>query len=177
VRADLTLRAATPVDVPAIFEIRTAVRENAITIEKLAAVGITPGTVVATLGSVRRGWVVVNAENQVVAFAMVNVEENKIMALFTRPGWEGRGCGTTLLAAAANFLFESGTKKVWLTTGGSTPAAGFYLRRGWVPVTVSDEGEAHFELDRAKWPAAREHAVRGESVDVLPMPPTQSLPQ
>ena len=145
----LTLRPATAADVPAIFDIRTSVGENAITLEKLAAVGITPASVTATLGKSRHGWVMVNAaDNEVVAFSMVDVDENKVLALFTRPGWEDRGCGSALLDAATAYLFTRGATQVWLTTGSDTPAAKFYRRRGWIESGKIEPSDVRFVLNR-----------------------------
>jgi len=152
--ATITFRPATPADVPAIFEIRTAVHEHAMTMEQLAAEGITPASVVKSMASERRGWVAQNAQGQIVAFAMASVKSNFIFGLFTRPGWEGRGCGTALLHAAATHLFDAGAEVVWLTTSPSSRAAEFYHRRGWSAAGLGDKGELRFELKRPPTRAA-----------------------
>jgi len=149
--ADLRFRPAAAADIPAIFDIRTAVRENAISLERLAEVGITPTSVLASLGNTRRGWVMENTERTVVAFVMVELEQSKVLGLFTRPGWENRGCGTTLLRAATNCLFELGAQTIWLTTGGDSPAADFYRHRGWRAVDGPTASELRFEYHREQW--------------------------
>jgi GNAT superfamily N-acetyltransferase len=141
-------REATAADVPAIFQIRTTVHENAITMQRLADVGISPDSVVESLGKSRRGWVIGNGAGAVVAFAMMDVETDTVLGLFTHPGWQGRGCGSTLLRQAAQFLFDRGAKRVTLTTGGDTPAAEFYRRRGWKVDGEVAPGELRFVLDR-----------------------------
>jgi GNAT superfamily N-acetyltransferase len=151
----LGLRPLTPADIPAVFEIRTAVSENAISMERLAEVGITPASVLVSLGKTRRGWVTENEDGMVVAFVMVELEKRSVLGLFTRPGWENRGCGTTLIRAACDCLFELGAQAIWLTTGSDTPAADFYRRRGWRAADGPTPTELRFEYDRERWLAQR----------------------
>lgn len=142
------IRAATADDIPAIFDIRTSVRDNAITLARLAEVGITPESVRSTLGTTRQGWIAADANDVVIAFAMVEVSDAKVLGLFTRPGFERRGCGSTLLDRAAKYLFDHGAATIWLTTGRDTPAADFYRRRGWRVAGEPFPRELRFELDR-----------------------------
>jgi hypothetical protein len=51
------IREAVYADIPAIFAIRIAVKENAATLERLAELGITPASVRDSLVSNYKGWV------------------------------------------------------------------------------------------------------------------------
>ena len=143
------LRPATIADVPAMFAIRTAVTENLLTLGQLAALGITPASVAASLRKHCRAWVVEQEEGKIAAFAIADLAAGSIFALFTRPGFEGRGYGTALLDVATRCLFEAGATVASLTTGRDSPAAGFYRRRGWREAELSADGEVRFERSRA----------------------------
>lgn len=143
------VRPATVADVPAMFAIRTAVLENAVTVGQLAALGITPASVEASLQKHCRAWVVEQEEGKIAAFAIADLAAGSIFALFTLPGSAGRGYGTALLDVATRCLFEAGATVVSLSTGRDSPAAGFYHRRGWREAGLSADGEVQFERRRA----------------------------
>jgi GNAT superfamily N-acetyltransferase len=78
-----------------------------------------------------RGWVAEDA-GRIVAFSMAYGAEGKVFALFTLPGFEGRGCGSRLLDEALTWLKSLGHERAWLSTGRGTRAQAFYERRGWI---------------------------------------------
>ena len=139
------LRIATGSDVPAMFLIRTAVTANPLTLDQLASLGITPGSVAASLKTGHRAWVVEEDTGQICAFAIADPESASIFALFTRPGFERRGYGSALLEIATLELFQSGAAVIWLATGSDSPAADFYRRRGWRDAGIIANGETRFE--------------------------------
>lgn len=51
------IREAVLTDIPAIFAVRTAVKENSATMQRLAEIGITPISVAEALQSHCKGWV------------------------------------------------------------------------------------------------------------------------
>ena len=65
----MDLRQATADDVPAMFEIRIAVRESHMTLEALAREGGTPASVTAYLEEQMRGWVV-SCDDRIVGFSL-----------------------------------------------------------------------------------------------------------
>ena len=142
---DIVFREANAADVPAMFDVRTSVVENAMTWEQLADVGITPATVAASLMTHRKAWVAERGD-EIVGFAMADENDGSIFALFVRPADEGRGIGTRLLDLAVRWLWDRGTSVVTLTTGPETRAAAFYARRGWRDVRILPNGEVRFEL-------------------------------
>lgn len=136
---------ATSRDVGDMMRIRVAVKENALSEERLAALGITEASLVRMLGSDHGGWCA-EVEGEVVAFAMVNHTQGTIFALFVHPDFEGRGVGSALLEAAVAHLAAAGHQRLTLTTGEETRAFRFYLARGWKPTGAHLRDDAELEL-------------------------------
>jgi GNAT superfamily N-acetyltransferase len=143
--AGIVFRQATIGDIPAMFDVRTSVVENAMTWEQLADAGITPASVAASLMAHRRAWVAERGE-WIVGFSMADDTDGSIFALFVRPSDEGRGVGTRLLDLAVQWLSTRGRRVITLTTAPGTRASAFYARRGWIDVGTQPNGEVRFEL-------------------------------
>ena len=124
------IRKAIAADIPALFEIRTAVTENAMTEAELAASGITPERSAELLRTEGRCWVA-EAGKRIVGFCIANVNSRSIWALFVLPAYEGRGIGRGLLETAVDWLRRSGADELWLETETNTRAEGFYEHLGW----------------------------------------------
>ncbi len=144
----MSIRVATEADVPALFEIRTDVRENEMNLDELAAVGVTPASVAEMLRTDGRAWLA-EWDERPAAFAMANASIGTVFALFVRRGYEDRGLGRALLAEAAAWLFSRGWDEIWLTTGVDSPGANaFYRRVGWHFDGVAENGENRYTLAR-----------------------------
>ena len=144
------LRLAGPADIPALFSIRTAVRENHLDLVQLAERGVTPDSVAAMLGdSKARTWVVED-RGEPLAFIMANARDGSVSALFVRPDAEGRGYGGKLLRAAEEWLFASGWEAIWLNTGKEEQnrAHRFYRGAGWNLAGPADHGDVRYEKRR-----------------------------
>ena len=139
-RPAATFRRARSDDAVELFRVRTSVHENHQSEEELANNGVTRESLARMLASDDAcGWCAELAEG-IVAFAIARRSERDVFALFVEPGFEGRGLGSTLLDAAVEWLSESGTERLRLTTGRGTPAQSFYLNRGWADIgTPSSE--------------------------------------
>ena len=97
------IRVATEADVPAIFEVRTSVRENHLSLEGLAARGITPASVAEMIRTTMRAWVA-EVDGEVVAFvpsvsAILFVTELIIATLLLAQTTVFRSRALTVLAA------------------------------------------------------------------------------
>lgn len=133
-------------DLPAIFDIRTSVRENALTMEELAERGITPNSFGARLEEqALQAWCA-EVEDQLVGFSVVDSAAREVFALFVRPEAEGRGVGGALLDVAVDWLFQRGPKPIRLVTGPDTRAYVFYTKRGWRYVSLAPHGDVWMEL-------------------------------
>lgn len=96
--SNAVIRAMRADDMGDTFAVRTSVTENALSLEQLERMGITPASVAASLDGRARGWVA-EEEGVVVAFA-ADAGTRSIFALFVAPEYEGRGLGSALLARA-----------------------------------------------------------------------------
>lgn len=143
----MTIRAATPDDIDGLFHVRTSVRENTLTIEELEELGITKAAVTDLIHNSPCAWVA--AEDQkIVGFSMIIPEDACLFAAFVLPEYENRGIGKQLVRIAEETLFQQ-HEVIWLETGKSTRAAGFYRYTGWGNETAADEGDIRLEKRRA----------------------------
>ena len=133
------IRKARPEDMPAITDVRISVTENHLSVEQMAERGITPASIIAEMVAGHLGAWVAEEKGHIVAFAMADRRDASIFALFTRPGCEGRGHGSALLAEAEAWLAARGHREFWLSTARGSRADKFYARKGWTPADESPE--------------------------------------
>jgi GNAT superfamily N-acetyltransferase len=125
------IRQATPEDLPQITHVRTSVRENHLSVEQMAARGITPEAITSARQSgALAGWVA-ESEGRIVAFSMADKATGRVFALFTIPDQEGQGLGSDLLKCCEVWLRESGIHRAGLDTSRNSKAVHFYEKRGW----------------------------------------------
>ena len=137
----MQIRIAKPEDVPELFEVRLSVTENIMTMEEMAALGITPATLTGMIESgAACGWCV-ESDGKIVGFSMAKQSGREIFALFVRPEYEGRGFGSALLDMGVNWLLEAGQKPIRLNTEPGTRAFSFYKKRGWRETGLSPKEE------------------------------------
>jgi GNAT superfamily N-acetyltransferase len=145
----MTIRLASAADLPSITRVRTAVRENHLSIEAMAARGITHETIAADMALGHLGAWVAEDNGKIVAFAMANHTSGKLWALFTDPAYEGRSYGSALLHTAEDSLRSKGCTVAELDTARGSRAEGFYRRRGWVDVSQADGDPDEVYLQKA----------------------------
>ena len=146
----MRVRAATAADIPALFDVRTSVRENHLDLARLAERGVTPTSIAAMLaGGDCRAWVA-EERGAVVAFSMADARQGTVFALFVRPEAEGRGHGRALLRAAEDWLFAAGWETIWLQTGKEPHirAHRVYRAAGWELVGPADHEDVRYEKRR-----------------------------
>jgi GNAT superfamily N-acetyltransferase len=148
-----TIRRATQADTPVLFEIRTSVRENHMTLAELAAEGVTPASIEAWLASGSAAWLGF-VDDVASGFAMARRDQRDLFALFVRPEAEHAGLGSALLRQAEAWLAAEGIEQPWLLTGGEAGLAAprFYEAHGWTLVERMDNGDLHY-TKRLIWPA------------------------
>jgi len=139
-------RSATPEDVPQMFEVRMSVKENILSNTDL----VTDELCVEYLTKRGKGWVC--AINQhLVGFAIADLLDDNVWALFVRPEFEGIGIGKKLHDAMLNWYFRQGKEKIWLSTSPNTRAERFYRTAGWQAVWTNPNGEITFEMTADGW--------------------------
>lgn len=132
------IRTVKPEDMPAITHVRISVTENHLSIEQMAERGITRESVMADIAAGDLGAWVAEESGEIVAFAMADRRDGSLFALFTKPGCEGRGHGSALLAEAEAWLADTGHREFWLSTARGSRAAKFYAGKGWIATDETD---------------------------------------
>ena len=140
------IRLAEQADIPAIFAIRTSVRENHLSREQLTEMGITPDAISQAMEAAPCIWVA-EFEGVAAGFAMADAEDGCVFAAFVLPEFEGLGLGRSLMARAEAFLFLH-HPTIWLETAENSRASGFYRNLGWQAVANLPEGDIRFEKSR-----------------------------
>ena len=97
-----------------------------------------------------KGWVC-DIDNAVIGFAIADLEENNIWALFLQPGYEGKGIGKKLHDIMLDWYFSKTQEKVWLGTAPDTRAERFYRKCGWKEAGKHGKGEIKFEMTYDDW--------------------------
>lgn len=140
-------REATIEDIPQIQLVRNSVKENRLSNPSL----VTDETCREYLTVRGRGWVCETEEGDIAGFAIADLKDNNIWALFLRPQYEGKGIGRHLHNIMLNWYFSTGKEKVWLGTSPDTRAAGFYRKMGWTETGVHGNEEIKFEMTKQEW--------------------------
>jgi secondary thiamine-phosphate synthase enzyme len=138
--AGVGFRALREGDIEEIFDVRGATRENAISRERLAAMGITPASIAEHLAAgTTRGWVC-SSGSRIVGFCIAERATGEVLVLAVLPAFEGRGIGKTLLSLAVEWLRSFTPARVWLgaSSDPATRSYGFYRSLGWRPVGEKD---------------------------------------
>jgi len=141
----MKIRVATPADIKDLFTVRMSVKENVLVNTALVTDEIC-GHYLTERG---KGWAC-ELGGGIAGFAIADVQEDSIWALFVRPEYEGMGIGKALHDTMLDWYFATGKQKVWLTTAPETRAEQFYRAAGWHE-TGRKNGEIIFELLAAQW--------------------------
>ena len=97
-----------------------------------------------------KGWVC-EMDNRIVGFAIADLKEHNIWALFIQPEYEGKGIGKELHNRMMNWYFDQTTTTVWLGTAPGTRAETFYTKMGWRATGIVNKGEVKFEMRYSDW--------------------------
>lgn len=135
----MKFREITRDDIPSLFAVRIATRENALSLEELSAQGITEESVGGMIQTTHRGWLC-EADGRAIGFAMGNGQTGEMWVIAVLPELEGRGIGARLMTLVEDWLWSRGWEEIWLTTDIDTSlcAYGFYLKRGWTDAEIKD---------------------------------------
>ena len=127
-------------DVDQLFVVRTSVRENALDMDELARMGITPKTTADALGSPVVGFLCETAD-RIIGFAMADLKTGEFSAIAVLPENERCGLGRELLRLTEEELWSAGHRSIWLWTScdRKTRALRFYTSAGWVETEVRNE--------------------------------------
>jgi GNAT superfamily N-acetyltransferase len=136
----MIFREAIKKDIIQIQIVRNAVKENMLSNPNL----VTDEDCENYLFNRGKGWVC-EIENTIVGFAICDLVDENIWALFVHPEFDKKGIGKTLHNLMLDWYFAQGKQKVWLSTEPNTRAEKFYLLRGWKVVGEYGKNEIKFE--------------------------------
>ena len=97
-----------------------------------------------------KGWVC-EIDGEIVGFAIADLKDHNIWALFMHPHHEAKGIGKKLHQMMLDWYFSQTKESVWLGTAPNSRAERFYRMQGWKEVGVHGKGEIKFEMDREEW--------------------------
>jgi len=141
----MLFREATIADIPQIQVVRNAVVENRLSDPAL----VSDADCERFITQRGKGWVC-EIDGRIVGFAIADLEEDNIWALFLHPGFEKQGIGRTLHDTMLDWYFATGKKHVWLGTAPGTRAEAFYRKAGWRTTGMHGK-ELKFELTHTEW--------------------------
>lgn len=142
----MIIREAKIEDIKQIQKVRNSVTENTLSNPNL----VTDENCEEFITLRGKGWVSV-INDQIVGFAIVDLIENNIWALFLDPNFEKKGIGQQLHKKMLDWYFTQTKKTVWLGTAFNTRAEKFYKKAGWTAVGTNGPKEIKFEMTYYDW--------------------------
>lgn len=142
----ITYREARPEDITEIQKVRHSVKENVLSNPEL----VTDADCEDYLTRRGKGWVCV-MDKVIVGFAIIDLQDENVWALFLKPEAEGLGIATELHRLMLDWYFSTGKKEVWLGTLPGTRAEKFYRKKGWREAGRHGEGELKFTMMKKDW--------------------------
>lgn len=137
---NVTYRQATPEDTAACIDLRGRTRENAFSVEQLAAVGV---TLESWQSGIRDGafpGYVAMVEERMAGYCFGDRDSGEIVVLALLPEYEAKGIGKALLARMVEDFRSWGFARLFLGCS-SDPASrsyGFYRHLGWTSTGTFD---------------------------------------
>lgn len=142
----MLIRDAKIEDIKQIQVVRNSVKENVLSNPEL----VTDKDCEEFLFERGKGWVC-EIDSQIVGFAIVDIKENNIWALFLDPSFEKQGIGRILHDTMLNWYFSQTKESVWLGTSFNTRAESFYRKSGWKEIGLHGTKEIKFEMTFESW--------------------------
>jgi len=146
----MLFREATINDISEIQIVRNSVKENILSDPNL----VTDKDCEEYLIKRGKGWVC-EVDGKIVGFAIADLQEKNIWALFLKPEFEKQGIGKKLHDMMLDWYFSQTTENVWLSTAPGTRAELFYRRSGWKEIGIHGKNEIKFEMTKLHWEQTR----------------------
>jgi GNAT superfamily N-acetyltransferase len=142
----MIIREAKIEDITQIQIVRNAVKENMLSNPNL----VTDKDCKEFITERGKGWVS-EIDDMIVGFAIADLKEHNIWALFLHPDFEKKGIGQILHNTMLDWYFTQTKQTVWLGTAFNTRAEAFYRKAGWTEVGLHGAKEIKFEMTYADW--------------------------
>jgi ribosomal protein S18 acetylase RimI-like enzyme len=133
------------------IRLRGLTRENAVSEERLRALGITAESWANNIQSEEIQGFVAQAGHEVAGYCFGNTKSGEVVVLAVLPTFEGQGVGRRLLALVVQELHERGHTKPFLgcSSDQNGRSYGFYRHLGWRATgTVDERGDELLELSQ-----------------------------
>jgi GNAT superfamily N-acetyltransferase len=137
------IREAVITDIPAMHRIRMAVKENVLSNPH----AVQEADYIPYLSETGAAWVCENSD-QILGFAILDIEAGEVWALFVDPDFEGKGIGSGLHDTMLSAYFQQGYAELILGTEPGTRAEAFYRHKGWDQTGQKSNGEIIFKMRR-----------------------------
>jgi N-acetylglutamate synthase-like GNAT family acetyltransferase len=139
----LTYRPAVPEDIAACIDLRGKTRENAVSVERLATLGITHESWSRDLADgVLPGYVCLE-QGRMVGYCFGDSTTGEVVVLALLPDWEGRGIGKHLLSMIVRDFTHLGFTRLFLgcSSNPKVRSYGFYRYLGWKSTGTLDAAQ------------------------------------
>jgi GNAT superfamily N-acetyltransferase len=147
----LEYRPAKRADVPECIRIRGLTRENAVSEERLRALGITAESWAGDVSTGDLPGFVCTADSQMAGYCFGASKTGEVIVLALLPAYESQGIGRHLLSLVVAQLHALGHNRLYLGCS-SDPCVrsyGFYRHLGWRSTgTIDDHGDEVLERMR-----------------------------
>ena len=127
-------------DAAAFITLRGQTRQNAVSAERLAELGITALSWAGLMRSGNLSGHACHANGLLAGYCFGDIASGEIIVLALLPELENMGAGKTVLALVMDDLYRHGHRRLFLGCS-SDPASrsyGFYRHLGWVPTGDTD---------------------------------------
>jgi len=142
----MIFREAQITDIKQIQVVRNSVKEN-----MLSDPALVPDSDVEDFILNRgKGWVC-EIDGEIVGFAIADLRDHNIWALFMHPDHEAKGIGKRLHRMMLDWYFSQTNETIWLGTAPNSRAEKFYRLQGWKEVGAHGKGELKFEMDWSEY--------------------------
>ena len=142
----MVFREAKSGDIQQIQKVRNSVKENMLSNPEL----VSDQDCYDFIINRGKGWVC-EVENRIVGFAIVDLQDKNIWALFLMPEFEKKGIGRQLHKIMLNWYFTQTKSNLWLGTSPNTRAEAFYRKAGYTETGTHGKGEIKFEMTYENW--------------------------
>lgn len=142
----MTFREARITDIKQIQEVRNSVKENILSNPDL----VTDADCAEYITQRGKGWVC-EIDDRIVGFAIADLVDENIWALFIHPDFEKQGIGRKLHDTMLDWYFSTGKEYVWLGTQPHSRAETFYRTSGWRANGMQGKSEIKFEMTNKDW--------------------------
>ena len=147
----MMIRECTIDDIPQIQIIRNLVKENTLSNPNL----VTNEDCIRFITLQGKGWVC-EINKVIVGFAIVDILNKNVWALFVHPNFEAKGIGKQLQTIMLDWYFSNTSETIWLGTAPNTRAEIFYTKTGWGKTGAVNNGEIKLEMTFTNWQNIKE---------------------